>query len=71
VTITAIINENDLVITHWKAQGTHQGNFKNINPSQKPVKYNGLTLFRIKNEKIIEYWAYLDMHHLITLISLW
>lgn len=60
-----IIAENDLVSIQWEAKGTHRGEFKGIKPTGKPVYYSGVTIYRIKNDKIIEYWAYLDMHHLL------
>lgn len=59
-----IISENDLVSIQWNAKGTHKGEFKGRKPKGKPVSYSGVTMYRIKNDQIVEYWAYLDMHHL-------
>jgi steroid delta-isomerase-like uncharacterized protein len=64
-----IISENDLVSIQWRAKGTHSGEFKERKPTGKPVSYNGVTVYRIKDSKIIEYWAYLDMQHLLSQIS--
>ncbi len=64
-----VISDRDLVMIHWKAKGTHQGEFKGIKPTGKPVSYAGVTIYRIEDEKIIEYWAYLDMQHLLNQIS--
>lgn len=64
-----IISENDLVSIQWRAQGTHQGEFKGKKPTGKPVTYSGVTVYRIKDNKIIEYWAYLDMQHLLSQIG--
>lgn len=60
-----VISENDIVSIQWRANGTHQGEFKGRQPTGKPVSYSGVTVYRIKNNQIIEYWAYLDMQHLL------
>ncbi len=64
-----IIFENDLVSIQWSAKGTHKGEFKGKKPTGKPVSYSGVTVYRIKNGQIIEYWAYLDMQHLLSQIE--
>lgn len=64
-----IISEDDLVSIQWKAMGTHKGEFKGRKPTGKAVFYSGVTVYRIKNGKIIEYWAYLDMQHLLSQIE--
>lgn len=60
-----LIAENDLAVIHWEAKGSHLGEFKGISPSGKKISYSGVTIYRILNGKIIEYWAYLDMQHLM------
>lgn len=40
-----------------------------IESSGKLVSYSGVTVYRIKNSQIVEYWAYLDMQHLLSQIS--
>lgn len=64
-----VIVENDLVSIQWHAQGTHQGEFKGRKPTGKSVSYSGMTIYRIKNGKITEYWAYLDMQFLLNQIE--
>lgn len=64
-----IIGEDDLVSIQWQAKGTHKGEFKGRKPIGKPVTYSGVTVYRIKDSKIIEYWAYLDMQHLLSQIG--
>lgn len=64
-----IIAENDLVSIQWSAKGTHKGEFKGKKPTGKPVSYSGVIVYRIKNSQIVEYWAYLDMQHLLSQIE--
>lgn len=59
------IAEGDLVSVQWKAEGTHLGVFKGIEHSGNRVSYKGTTVYRIQNGLIVEYWAYLDMQHVI------
>lgn len=65
----SIISENDFVSIEWRAKGTHNGEFKGIKPTGKTVAYSGVTVYRIKDGKIIEYSAYLDMQHLLSQIE--
>ncbi len=64
----AEIGEKDTIVLHWKAQGTHRGEFKGRAPTGKKVSYAGVTIYRIQKHKIVEYWAYLDMQHLLGLL---
>jgi steroid delta-isomerase-like uncharacterized protein len=65
----ATIQEGNKVVIQWEAKGTHQGEFKDIAPSGKSVAYSGVTIYRIQEGKIIEYWAYVDMQHLLNQIQ--
>lgn len=65
----AFICENDLVVIHWQAHGSHQGEFKGIKPTGKTVDYAGATIYRIQEGKIIEYWAYIDLQQLLKQIA--
>ncbi len=60
-----VISEKDIVTIQWHAKGTHTGEFKGQHPTGKPVSYNGVTVYRIQNNQIVEYWAYINMQHLM------
>lgn len=61
----AIASENDRVFLQWKANGTHSGIFKGIAPTNHKVNYEGVTIYRINMGKIVEYWSYTDMLHIV------
>lgn len=63
-----VVCENDLVVIQWTAKGTHRGEFKGKKALGKSVSYSGVTIYRVHDTKIIEYWAYLDMNHLLNQI---
>lgn len=65
----ATLQNDDKVAIQWTAKGTHQGDFKGFAPTNKPVSYSGVTIYRILGGKIIEYWAYLDMQHLLNQLN--
>lgn len=64
----ATIHKQDLIVIQWQAYGTHQGEFKNIKPTGKSITYEGETVYKIRDNKITEYWAYLDMQHILNQI---
>lgn len=66
---TSVICEQDLVVIQWQAHGSHQGEFKGIQPTGRSISYSGVTIYRINQSKIVEYWAYIDMKHLLDQIS--
>lgn len=55
-----LIEEGNFVVSHWEANGTQQQEVNNHSKSQKPVQYQGTTLYRIIDGKIVEYWAFVD-----------
>lgn len=64
-----VIAEHDIVVVHWEAKGTHLGEFKGIQPTKKRVNFSGVTIYRLENAKIVEYWAYIDMSNFMTQIG--
>jgi SnoaL-like polyketide cyclase len=50
-----------MVVTRWRASGTHQGEFRGIAPTGKPVAITGIGVFRFSDEgKVVESWDNLD-----------
>jgi len=60
----ATISEGDRVVRQWSASGTHLGDFLGLEPSQKPIEYQGCTIYKISNKKIVEYWCYINMEEI-------
>jgi predicted ester cyclase len=60
-TIEYQVAEGDMVVTRWRASGTHQGEFRGIAPTGKPVAIIGIGVFRFSDEgKVVESWDNLD-----------
>ena len=50
-TLDALVAEGDLVAERWTVTGTHR-------ETGERVTGDGMTLFRIRDGKIVEHWAY-------------
>lgn len=55
------IAEGDMVATRWAMQGTHQGEFRGIPPTNKRMTMTGITMFRIADGKLIDGWTNEDV----------
>ena len=60
LTIEAQVSEGDLVVTRWKASGTHQGELFGIAPTGKQATVTGISLTRVSGGKIAEDWTNWD-----------
>lgn len=54
VTIRDLISEGDQVAKVWTAEGTHQGEIFGIAPSGRQVKFDGITIYRVAEGKVVE-----------------
>lgn len=69
VTWDDFICDTNKVVSRWHATGTHNGEFLGVAPTHTQVHYAGVTLYRLSNQKIVEYWAYVDMYHLLKMLN--
>ena len=59
-TILAQVAEGDLVLTQWRARGTHTGALMNIPPTNRVAEITGMSLTRYANGKGVEAWTNWD-----------
>ena len=59
-TVDDIIAEGDTVVNRWTGHGTHLVELMGIPATGKPVTLNGITIFRIAGDKIVEEWTQAD-----------
>ena len=64
--------DEDKVAGRWVFRATYQGGIPGASPAAagKHVEYAGIDLFRIENEKIVEYWLCADMLQLLQQVGL-
>ena len=60
VTVEDMIAEGDKVVAYKTLSGTHRGSHLGIPPTGKHVQYQIISIYRIKNGKIVEYWGLQD-----------
>lgn len=59
-TIIDQIAEDNKVVTHWSATGTHKGEFKGIPATGKKVTFNAMDIDKISDGKFTECWTNVD-----------
>jgi steroid delta-isomerase-like uncharacterized protein len=59
-TVEDIVAEGDKVVVRWTSGGTHQGEFMGVAPTGRHVRFSGMRLFRIAENKIVENWVNID-----------
>lgn len=59
-TVLNQVAEDDKVVTHWTATGTHKGEFKGIPATGKKVNFSAMDIDRIVGGKAAECWTNID-----------
>lgn len=55
-----MIAENDKVMARLRFRGTHLGSFMGIAPTGNKIEWNGVRIWRVAGNKVIETWAIRD-----------
>jgi predicted ester cyclase len=55
------VAEGDLVVSYIVGRGVHTGELFGIPPTNKEVEAEGIAIHRIRDGKIVEYWAVVDV----------
>lgn len=68
--ITMQIAEGDLVVSHVRARGVHEGELFGIPATNKSVENEGIAIHRVCDGKIVEYWAVVDFAAILVQLGL-
>lgn len=60
-TIHELIAEGDVVVQSWTARATHKGDLVGLAPTGNPVVIGGVSIFEIKDGRIVRHEAFNDM----------
>jgi len=52
--------EDDKVVNRYTGRGTHRGEFLGIAPTGREVELSGVTIFRLREGKIVVAWDFYD-----------
>lgn len=61
-TIEDMIADGDRVAARWHASGTHVKEAWGRPPTGKPIVYHGITMVRIRDGQITDFWKKDDSH---------
>lgn len=64
------IAEGDLVMTYIRARGVHEGELFGIPATNKSVENEGIAIHRIRDGRIVEYWAVVDFAAILAQLGL-
>ena len=57
-----LIAEGDRVVVRWTLRGTHNGDFRGITPTGRPIALKGIAIYRVDHGKLMERWVVSDLH---------
>jgi predicted ester cyclase len=57
VTEEDLVAADDLVVERSSAAATHRGSLTGEKPTQKPVRWTEIHIYRIRDQKITEHWV--------------
>ena len=60
VTVEDAITEGDKVAARCSVRGTHRGDSLGFKATQQPVEFEGITIVRLRDGKIVEAWNHFD-----------
>ena len=60
--VEQVVGEGDIIVSRWRATGTHEGEWQGIPATGRQFEYSGMNLFRIECGKIVESWG--EANHL-------
>ena len=69
VTADAVIAENDMAVKRWTATGVHTGVLAGIPPSGSTVRFSGVSIYRLEDDRIVESWYVYDLFGLIQQVT--
>jgi steroid delta-isomerase-like uncharacterized protein len=55
-----MVGEGDLVVEHFTASGTQQGELFGVPPSGRTASLPGINIWRVRDGRIVERWGRLD-----------
>jgi len=64
-TTDEMVAEDDLVVVRYTARGTHEGEYRDVEPTGNNVEWTGMGMYRIDDDKIAEIWLEEDRSGLL------
>jgi steroid delta-isomerase-like uncharacterized protein len=65
-----LIAEGDTVVQRFTITGTHRGPFMGLPATGRPIRFSGVSFFRVRGGKIVEHWGIQDQFTLMIQLGL-
>jgi predicted ester cyclase len=65
VTEEDLIAGGDKVVERSSCVATHRGDFMGLAPTNKPVRWTEIHIYRLKDGKLVEHWAEFSLFELV------
>jgi steroid delta-isomerase-like uncharacterized protein len=65
VAIDDLMADQDMAVKRWTASGTQRGELAGIPPTNKPVRFSGVSIYRFRDGRIVESWYVYDLFGLL------
>ena len=56
-----VIVDGDRVAVHWTLSGVHSGEFLGLPPTHKPVEFDGVDIYAMRDGRMAAHWNVVDM----------
>jgi steroid delta-isomerase-like uncharacterized protein len=56
-----VIVDGDRVAVHWTLSGVHSGEFLGLPPTHKPVEFDGVDIYAMRDGRMTAHWNVVDM----------
>lgn len=66
VEVIEMVEEGNAIAVRWRSRGTHTGTLFGIEPTGKQVEIDGLSLFHVRDGKLIDHLSLEDRFSLMT-----
>lgn len=51
-----LVAQDDVVVVRYTVRGTHEGEYRDVEPTGKTVEWTGMAMYRIEADAIAEIW---------------
>ena len=52
----AIVAEGDTVVVRYSVSGTHEGEYRDLEPTGNSAEWTGIAMYRVEDDRIAEIW---------------
>ncbi len=56
-----VIVDADRVAVYWTLSGVHAGEFLGLSPTQRPVEFDGVDMYAMRDGRMAAHWNVVDM----------